>query len=54
MEEATLHFEDFRPVQGRKLPHRFTIAFGGQPAEEWVVKEYRINPLLTPDAFKKK
>jgi hypothetical protein len=53
-EEATLHLDDFRRVEGALLPHRLTISLSGAPSEEWTVKEYKLNPPLPPSAFQKK
>ena len=53
-EEATLHLEDFRSVDGVRLPHRLTISYDGSPFEEWTVKKYALDPPLEPAAFRKK
>jgi hypothetical protein len=53
-DEATLHLEDFRRVQGAWLPHRLTLSYAGAPAEEWTVKEYELDPPLDPSEFRKK
>jgi hypothetical protein len=53
-EEATLHLDDFRRVQGAWLPHRLTVSYAGTPAEEWTVREYKLDPPLEPSTFRKK
>ena len=53
-EEATLHLDDYRRVGGVLLPHRLAISYDGTPAEEWTVKEYKLDPPLQPSTFRKK
>jgi hypothetical protein len=52
--EARLHLEDFRPVGGLVLPHRLSTTYDGQPGDEWQVKEYKVNPPLKPEAFRRR
>jgi hypothetical protein len=52
--EALLHLGDFRPVGGLTLPHLLTTTFDGQPGEEWVVKEYKLNPTIKPETFRRR
>ena len=53
-EEVTLHLDDFRRAGGALLPHRLTWSLGGRPAEEWMVREYALDPALDADDFRKK
>jgi hypothetical protein len=53
-EEATLHLDDFRKVGDTLLPHRLAWSYDGQPAEEWTVREWALDPALDPAAFRKK
>ena len=48
-----LRFDEYRSVDGVKLPHRVTQTVEGRPTEEWMIDRYRINPRFKPDTFAK-
>lgn len=49
-----MRFEDFRRVDGLLLPHLMVQVVDGEPAEEWTVKKYQVNPPLESEVFDKK
>lgn len=52
--DITLFLSDHRAVGGLVLPHRIRRAVDGQPAEEWEITEYRVNPTFKAGKFEKK
>ena len=44
---------DYKPVNGISLPHLMTRGANGEITEEWIVKNYRINPNFNADTFSK-
>jgi len=52
-EPATLQMflSDYRTVNGIKLPHLVTRGANGEITEEWIVKNYRINPNFRANTF---
>jgi hypothetical protein len=55
LEPTTLqmYLSDYKTVNGIKLPHLMTRGAGGEITEEWIVKNYRINPNFNADTFAK-
>ncbi len=49
-----LRFNDYREVEGLRLPHRISQAVNGEVNEEWEIKKYEINPQFKADKFEKK
>jgi hypothetical protein len=54
MVENQLYYGDYKKVDGVMLPHRFTRAINGNPAEETEIKKYKINPKIDLNDFQKK
>jgi hypothetical protein len=52
--ENQLFYADFKKVDGVMLPHRFTRAVNGNPAEETAITKYKINPKIDLNDFQKK
>jgi hypothetical protein len=52
--ENQLFYADYKKVDGVMLPHRFTRAVNGNPAEETEIKKYKINPKIDLNDFQKK
>ena len=48
-----MFLSEYKAVNGVKLPHLLVRGAGDQVTEEWVVKNYRLNPNLQADTFKK-
>jgi hypothetical protein len=48
-----MYLSDYRVVNGIKLPHLMVRGAGDQVTEEWEIKNYKINPTLKADTFKK-
>jgi hypothetical protein len=48
-----LRFDDYREVEGVKLPHRLTLAVAGKPSEEWTIERFKVNPTFKENAFAK-
>ena len=48
-----MYLQDYRTVNGIKLPHLLVRGTGDQITEEWEIKSYKINPNLKADTFKK-
>jgi hypothetical protein len=48
-----MYLQDYRSVNGIKLPHLLVRGTGDQVTEEWEIKSYKINPNLKADTFKK-
>ena len=48
-----LRLEDYRDVDGIKLPHRLTRTAGGAPVEEWTIERFTVNPKFKPETFQK-
>jgi hypothetical protein len=54
MVENQLFYADYKKVDGVMLPHRFTRAVNGNPAEETEIKKYKLNPKIDLGDFQKK
>ena len=48
-----MYLSDYKVVNGIKLPHLMVRGAGDQVTEEWEIKNYKINPALKADTFKK-
>jgi hypothetical protein len=48
-----MFLSDYKTVNGIKLPHLMVRGAGDQVTEEWIVKNYRINPNFNPETFSK-
>ncbi len=48
-----MHLSEYKAVNGIKLPHLITRGTNGETAEEWVIKNYRINPTFKGNTFSK-
>ena len=48
-----MYLQDYKTVNGIKLPHLLVRGTGDQITEEWEIKSYKINPNLKADTFKK-
>lgn len=48
-----LRLDDYRSVDGMKLPHRITRSVDGAPVEEWTIERFKVNPKFKPDTFQK-
>ena len=48
-----MYLSEYKVVNGIKLPHLITRGSGEQVTEEWEIKNYKINPTLKADTFKK-
>jgi hypothetical protein len=48
-----MHLSDYKVVNGIKLPHLITRGSNGETAEEWAIKNYRINPTFKGNTFTK-
>ena len=48
-----MYLQDYKTVNGIKLPHLLVRGTGDQITEEWEIKSYKINPTLKADTFKK-
>ncbi len=48
-----MHLSEYKVVNGLKLPHLITRGTNGETAEEWVIKNYRINPTFKGNTFTK-
>jgi hypothetical protein len=48
-----MYLSDYKVVNGIKLPHLMVRGAGDQVTEEWEIKNYKINPTLKADTFKK-
>jgi hypothetical protein len=42
---------DYKTVNGVRLPHLMTRGVNDTTIEEWIVKDYRINPSFRADVF---
>jgi len=49
-----LRFDDYREVGGVMLPHRLTESIGGEPAEEWTIDRYKVNPSFKASHFRER
>ena len=47
------HLDDYKTVNGIKLPHLITRGVNGQTNEEWEIKSFKINPNLKASTFTK-
>jgi hypothetical protein len=52
--EIQLTLDDYRNVNGLRLPHHFSKNAEGKVFEEWDISRYKVNPQINPDRFKKK
>ena len=48
-----MYLQDYKTVNGIKLPHLVVRSAGDQITEEWEIKSYKINPALKADTFTK-
>ena len=48
-----MFLSDYKTVNGVKLPHLLVRGAGDQVTEEWVIRNYRINPNFKADTFSK-
>jgi hypothetical protein len=48
-----MHLAEYKVVNGLKLPHLITRGSNGATAEEWAIKNYRINPNFKGNTFTK-
>ena len=48
-----LRFDDYRAVDGVKLPHRLTLGASGKPMDEWTIERFKVNPTFKANAFAK-
>lgn len=48
-----MYLQDYKTVNGIKLPHLVVRGAGDQITEEWEIKSYKINPALKADTFTK-
>jgi hypothetical protein len=48
-----LTVDDYKVVNGIKLPHHITRGLNGRTVEEWTVKRYKLNPTFKADVFNK-
>lgn len=48
-----MYLQDYKTVNGVKLPHLVVRSAGDQITEEWEIKSYKINPALKADTFTK-
>ena len=46
-----MFLSDYKTVNGIKLPHLMVRGAGDQVTEEWIVRNYRINPTFNADTF---
>jgi hypothetical protein len=46
-----MYLADYKTVNGIKLPHLVTRGANGEITEEWIVKNYRINPNFRANTF---
>jgi hypothetical protein len=46
-----MYLTDYKTVNGIKLPHLVTRGANGEITEEWIVKNYRINPNFRANTF---
>jgi hypothetical protein len=52
--EIQLTLDDYRNVNGLRLPHHFSKSAEGKVFEEWDISRYKVNPQINPDRFKQK
>ena len=48
-----MFLDEYKIVNGIKLPHLMKRGARDQVTEEWVIKSYKFNPVLKADTFKK-
>jgi hypothetical protein len=48
-----MFLSEYKTVNGVKLPHLLVRGAGDQVTEEWVIRNYRINPNFKADTFSK-
>ena len=49
-----LRFDDYREVDGIRLPHRLTTSIEGEPTEEWTIDRYKVNPSFKASHFEER
>ena len=49
--EITVFLDDYRAVDGVRLPHHITRSVDGKATEELTFKAIKVNPAFKPDAF---
>ncbi len=52
--EIQLTLDDYRNVNGLRLPHHFSKSAEGKVFEEWDISRYKVDPQINPDRFKQK
>lgn len=48
-----LRFDEYRDVDGVKLPHRISQSADGKPLEEWTIEKFQVNPSFKANGFAK-
>ena len=48
-----MFLSEYKTVNGIKLPHLMTRGANGEITEEWIVKNYRVNPNFNADTVSK-
>jgi hypothetical protein len=51
--DIEMFLDDYKTVDGVRLPHHISRAVGGETTEEWTFTTIRINPTFKPDTFAK-
>lgn len=51
---VTLYLDDYKEVDGVKIPHRLSQSVDGKTVEEWTIEKVKINPDIKADFFQKK
>jgi hypothetical protein len=51
--EIQMYLSDYRSVDGVLLPHQMSRSVNGEVTEEWEMTEFKINPPLKAEKFKK-
>ena len=49
--DYTIYFEEWRSVDGIKVPHKLRRAMAGTTTEEWTVNKVKVNPKVDPKRF---
>jgi hypothetical protein len=52
--DISLFFDDYKSVDGVRLPHHLSRSVDGQTIEELTCKSIKVNPAFKPDTFAKK
>jgi hypothetical protein len=51
--DVEMFLDDYRVVDGVRLPHHIARAVGGETTEEWTFTTIALNPTFKPDTFSK-